>query len=103
VSASSASAPVPTVTVYWRPGCPFCLVLRRGLRRAGLPTNDIDIWTEPEGAAFVRAHADGNETVPTVDIGGTVLVNPSAHRVVALAADIGITTAASPGRWWRRR
>lgn len=103
MSGYSVDASTPTITVYWRPGCPFCLVLRRGLRRAGLATNDIDIWTDPEGAAFVRAHADGNETVPTVDIGGTVLVNPSAHRVVALAADVGIATDASPGRWWHRR
>ena len=91
-----------SVTVYWRPGCPFCGSLRRGLRRAGLPTQEIDIWSDPEGRAFVRAHADGDETVPTVAIGDTVLVNPSAHRVVAAAADAGI--AAHPGRrrWWRR-
>ena len=44
----------------------------------------------------MRAHADGNETVPTVAIGDTVLVNPSAHRVVAVAADAGI--AGEPGR-----
>jgi mycoredoxin len=77
-------AHVPTVTVYWRRGCPFCGSLRRGLKRAGLPTEELDIWSDPGAAAFVRAHAAGSETVPTVDIGGTVLVNPSARRVVAL-------------------
>ena len=49
---------VPTVTVYWRPGCPFCGSLRRGLRRSGLTTQEIDIWSDPAAAAFVRLHAD---------------------------------------------
>ncbi len=91
----------PGVTVYWRPGCPYCMSLRRGLRRAGLPTDEIDIWSQPTAASFVREHADGSETVPTVDVAGTVLVNPSARRVIEVAAAAGIPTVA-PTRWWRR-
>ena len=49
----------------------------------------------------MRHHAGGNETVPTVDVGGTVLVNPSARRVTALAAEAGITVAPHLRRWWR--
>ena len=93
----------PEITVYWRRGCPYCASLRRGLRRAGLPTAEVDIWSDPEGAAFVRGHADGNETVPTVDIGGTVLVNPPARRVVDLAVAAGVRAAPPAGRWFRRR
>jgi glutaredoxin-like protein len=93
--------PVPAVTVYWRPGCPYCGSLRRGLRRSGLATREVDIWSDPAAAAFVRHHAGGNETVPTVDVGGTVLVNPSARRVTALAAEAGITVAPHLRRWWR--
>ena len=99
----SVAADARTVTVYWRPGCPYCASLRRGLRRAGLPTVDVDIWSDPAAAAFVRVHADGNETVPTVDIAGTVLVNPSTLRVVALADGAGITAGGSSGGWFRRR
>jgi len=99
-------AGAPDVIVYWRPGCPFCRSLRRGLKRAGLPTHEIDIWSDPEGAAFVRTHADGNETVPTVVIGESVLVNPPTRRVVALAADAGIIADRTVGNavdsWWRR-
>jgi mycoredoxin len=104
VSATEESAP-PAVTVYWRPGCAYCGSLRRGLRRAGLPTEEIDIWQDPEARAFVRAHANGSETVPTVAIGGTILVNPSVHRVVSLAADAGIAAGPVGGRWrrWSRR
>ena len=95
-------ATAPTVTVYWRPGCPFCGSLRRALKRAGLVTGELDIWSDPAAASFVRAHADGNETVPTVDIAGTVLVNPSAGRVLALADAAGVPRGDTGGRWWRR-
>ena len=87
------SAPgVPEVVVYRRRGCPYCRSLTLGLRRAGLPFREVDIWAEPEAAAFVRAAARGNETVPTVDIAGTVLVNPPAALVLAhaLEADIPV-------------
>ncbi len=70
------------VTVYWRPGCPFCSRLRRDLRGLGLPVTEINIWDDPSATAVVRAAANGNETVPTVIIGSTALVNPSARAVV---------------------
>jgi len=92
----------PRVTVYWRPGCPFCVSLRRGLQRSGLSTEQVDIWAEPSGAAFVRSHAGGNETVPTVDIAGTVLVNPPAGLVIELAAAAGIAITPPERRWWQR-
>ena len=78
------------VVVFWRPGCGFCMMLRRGLRKAGLTTVEVDIWEDPAAAAFVRRHARGNETVPTVAVGGEVLVNPSARVVVAAARAAGL-------------
>lgn len=82
------------MTVYWRRGCAFCIALRLGLRRAGIETVERNIWKDPDAAAFVRAHANGNETVPTVDIAGTVLVNPSVRKVVAQARSAGVETSA---------
>ena len=87
--ADAEQDPVPTVTFYWRSGCPFCMALRLGLRRDGLETVKRNIWKDPDAAAFVRSHAGGNETVPTVDIAGTVLVNPSARKVLAVARAAG--------------
>lgn len=84
-------ADAPPITVYWRPACPFCMVLRRGLKKLGLPTQEIDIWSDPEGAAAVRAAANGNETVPTVRVGDTWMVNPSSAEVLQAAAAIGVT------------
>ncbi len=77
------------VVVFWRPGCGFCMMLRRGLRKAGLTTVEVDIWEDPDAAAFVRRHARGHETVPTVAVGGEVMVNPSWRAVVAAAARCG--------------
>lgn len=80
------------VTVYWRPGCPYCMRLRRGLRRAGLPVSEVNIWSDAKAAAKVRAIAGGNETVPTVLVGEKGLVNPTVAQVLdalgALAPDL---------------
>ena len=72
--------------VYWRPGCPFCAMLRAGLRLKRVPFRGVNLWHDPEAAAFVRSVARGNETVPTVSVGSVSLVNPSAGEVAALVA-----------------
>ena len=70
-------------TLYWRPGCVFCLRLRLILRWHHLSVHQINIWADPDAAAFVRSVADGNETVPTVVIDGQPSVNPTPSQVVA--------------------
>ena len=71
------------VTVYWRPGCPYCARLRENLRVLGVPTREINIWADKSAAATVRELAGGSETVPTVVIGGRGYVNPPASAVLA--------------------
>ena len=71
------------IHLYWRPGCGFCSMLRRGLDKAGLETIDHNIWDDPADAAVVRHHANGNETVPTVVVGDVGLVNPSTKQLLA--------------------
>ncbi|MFI5593918.1 glutaredoxin domain-containing protein [Amycolatopsis sp. NPDC051758] len=73
------------VTVYWRPGCPYCSRLLGDLDRIGLPLRKVDIWADPAAAATVRSIANGNETVPTVVVGGTAMVNPRAADVLDAA------------------
>lgn len=85
-----------TVQFYWRPGCPFCARLSRGLRKSGIEFESVNIWEDPDAAARVRSVANGNETVPTVFIGDQALVNPSAAQVASL---LGIEPAR---RWWKR-
>jgi mycoredoxin len=67
--------------VYWRPGCQYCLRLRLTLTGAAGRASWVNIWTEPEAAAAVRAVAGGNETVPTVVVGGESRVNPDPRWV----------------------
>lgn len=75
------------VDLYWRPGCGFCSSLRRQLDQLGIERQEHNIWDEPGKADVVRQHANGNETVPTVVIGDTALVNPSSNQVAAHLAD----------------
>jgi mycoredoxin len=77
------SRTTPEVVVYRRLGCGHCMALAVGLRRRGIAYRPVDIWRDEDAAAFVRSHAGGAETVPTVVIGDRVLVNPSARQVVA--------------------
>ena len=74
------------ITVYWRPACGFCSSLLRALERSGLEFERVDIWQDEDAAAFVRSVADGNETVPTVRVGGVALVNPSSGDVLGTVA-----------------
>ena len=73
----------PRVTLYWRPGCVFCLRLRLILRWHRLSVHEVNIRADPDAAAFVRSVADGNETVPIVVIDGHPIVNPAPRLVVA--------------------
>ncbi len=86
-----------TVQFYWRPGCPYCASLLRGLRRRGIAFDSVNIWEDPQAAARVRAVANGNETVPTVFVGEQALVNPSAAQVESL-----LTGRVTRRRWWGR-
>ena len=74
------------VTFFWRPGCGFCTRLRAGLEQAGVALDERNIWEDPDAAAFVRSVARGNETVPTVVVRGSALVNPPAAEVLARLA-----------------
>jgi glutaredoxin len=99
---STTSGPV---TVYWRPGCGYCTRLRLSLRRAGIPADEVNIWEDADGAAFVRSAAGGNETVPTVTVGDRTLVNPQPRRLVAsIAAQypdlVGTATGAGRAPAW---
>ena len=79
---------------FWRPGCGFCAALERGLTRAGIAYEARNIWDDPDAAAFVRSVARGNETVPTVVVNGTAMVNPALDTVIAA---LGAPDTASTG------
>ena len=71
------------VTIYWRDGCPFCIRLRRAVRRNADRATWVDIWSDPDAAAFVRTtNEGGDEVVPTVVIDGVAHTNPQPRVVV---------------------
>ena len=76
----------PRLTLYWRPGCPFCTSLSTSLARLGVPFREVDVWEDPEASTFVRSITGGHETVPTVVVGDVPLVNPTVHDIMAVAA-----------------
>ena len=90
MNASPTDAPAEPsaeeIVVYWRPGCGFCSSLRSQLDRANVPHRLVNIWDSPEAAATVRSIANGNETVPTVQIGSIGLVNPSLSEILAASS-----------------
>lgn len=69
------------VVVYFRKRCIFCERLRTALGRLGRSVVWVDIWQDPDAAAYVRSVNDGNETVPTVVIDGVAHTNPSPSVV----------------------
>ena len=70
-----------TMTLYWRPGCPYSATLKARLRLARVPFHAVNIWEDPEAASIVRSVNDGDELVPTVRIGERFLSNPSFREV----------------------
>ena len=72
--------------VFWRPGCRYCLRLRIRLRAAARGLHWVDIWLDQAAAELVRGYADGNETVPTVLVGGRAYINPDPSWVRRQAA-----------------
>lgn len=85
--AAARSADDGRPIVYWRPGCKYCARLRIRLGRDAHRMHWVDIWTDPEAAATVRAANDGNETVPTVFIAGHPYVNPEPAWLKAQFTD----------------
>lgn len=70
------------VVIYWRRGCPYTKALQVRLGRRAQDAVWVDIWADPDAAAYVRSVNDGDETVPTVVIDGVAHTNPSPRRVV---------------------
>lgn len=69
------------VTIYWRPGCPFCSRLRFAVRKDRHRITWVNIWKDQDARAFVASVNDGNETVPTVVVDGTAHTNPDPSVV----------------------
>ena len=77
-----------TVTMYSTTWCGYCRRLKRQFDDAGIAYDEIDV-DEPEhrhlGDRIIEA-SGGYRIVPTVEVGGRLLVNPSLREVEAALA-----------------
>jgi mycoredoxin len=72
------------LTMYTTSWCGYCVRLKRGLERAGVPFDEVDIEHDPDAEAFVMSANHGNATVPTLRLpNGDVLTNPPLPALLA--------------------
>jgi mycoredoxin len=72
------------VILYCTQWCPGCRSARAFLKEHHIEYVEVDISRDREAAARVRGWADGNETTPTFDIGGQIVVDWDKQQVAEL-------------------
>jgi len=70
-----------TVTLYSAPWCGYCRIAKRFLDDQQVPYIEIDIDQDEEAAKRVEQWNNGDRIIPTLDIDGTVLTNPSPTQM----------------------
>ncbi len=71
----TAPKPSANIVMYCTPWCPTCKRARAYFAERGIPYTEIDISRDRKAAARVRSWANGNETTPTFEIKGKVIVD----------------------------
>lgn len=81
--AALAPEPLPQsgLVLYCTPWCSDCRVARNWLKDNNIPYVEVDISKDREAARRVKGWANGNETTPTFDYNGTVIVNWDLRRL----------------------
>jgi mycoredoxin len=77
------NAPFPHggIVMYCTPWCGDCKRARAWLAENNLPYTEVDISRSNRAANQVRAWANGNQTTPTFEIDGTVIVDFNVQRL----------------------
>jgi glutaredoxin-like protein len=70
-----------TVTLYSAPWCGYCRIAKRFLDDQQVPYIEIDIDQDEEAAKRVEQWNNGDRIIPTLDIDGTILTNPSPTQM----------------------
>ncbi len=81
---SGSSEPKAGVILYCTQWCPSCASARAFLKEHHIDFTEVNIQKDREAAARVRGWADGNETTPTFDIGGEIVVDWDKKKVCEL-------------------
>lgn len=83
--------PAVRVVMYCTPWCPSCRRARAFLQQHGISYEEIDISRDRQAAQRVRQWAGGNETTPTFDVNGTIVVDFTQASQAQLAQLLGIS------------
>jgi mycoredoxin len=72
------------LTMYTTTWCGSCVRLKKGLERAGVDFDEVDIEADPSAEEFVLKANGGVATVPTMVLpSGEVLTNPPLPELLA--------------------
>jgi mycoredoxin len=72
------------LTMYTTTWCGYCVRLKRGLERAGVEFDEVNIEQDPTAEEFVLSVNGGMATVPTLLLpNGDVLTNPPLPTLLA--------------------
>ena len=80
----------PRVTMYTTSWCGSCRVAKRYLQQQGVEYEEIDIEAVPAAAEQVMRWARGYKTVPTLQIGKTIVVDWDRRAVADALAKEGL-------------
>lgn len=69
------------ITVYSTTWCGHCHRLIRQLNEAGIAYRVVDVDDNPQFGDRIVAATGGYRTVPSIEVGGALLVNPSLAQV----------------------
>ena len=72
---------MPTVTMYSTEWCGYCRRLKREMNEVGIVFEEVDVERDPGHDERIVTASGGHRTVPTVEIDGKLLVNPSLADV----------------------
>ena len=70
-----------TITMYSTPWCGYCKRLKRQFEEAGISYEEIDVDATPGYDQRIIEASGGYRTVPTVEVGDQMLVNPTLREV----------------------
>lgn len=78
---------MPKIKMFTTTWCGICVHTKRYLQSKNVDFEEIDIEEQPEYGDLIEKATGGFRIVPSLDIDGTLLVNPSRQQIdAALAA-----------------
>lgn len=69
------------ITMFSTRWCGYCRRLKRQMEEEGLEFREVDLDEDPSHDDRIIAASGGYRTVPTVEIGNRLLVNPTIAEV----------------------